>query len=187
MTGGDGDALAWTRERLEPIGEYRIFRLNREWARPPGGGEPWDFYVLDAPDWVQIVPLLPDGRFVMVEQFRHGTRRVTLEFPAGIVEPGETPEECAVRELEEETGYVPGSAEVVGRVDPNAAIQNNELFIAVLTGCRPDGVVDQDSREVIRTRLVDPDAVDDLIARGEFRDAYGIIAWDFYRRHLRGT
>ncbi|NIP79619.1 MAG: NUDIX domain-containing protein [Gemmatimonadetes bacterium] len=137
------------------------------------------------PDWVQVVPLLPDGRFIMVEQFRHGTRRVTLEFPAGIVEVGETPVECALRELEEETGYVGASAEVVGRVDPNAALQSNELFLVEVDGCRPGGQTDQDPRERIRPRIVDPGEVDGLIERGEFRDAYGIIAWDFYRRHLR--
>lgn len=176
--------LIWTRERSESLQETRIFELVREWARAPDGAVQ-DFYVLDMPDWVQIVPLLPDGRFLMVEQFRHGTRRVTLEFPAGIVEPGETPVECAVRELEEETGYLAGSAEVVGRVDPNAAIQTNELFIVVLRDCRPAGERDPDPRERIRPRIVDPDDVDGLIERGEFRDAYGIIAWDFYRRHLR--
>jgi 8-oxo-dGTP pyrophosphatase MutT (NUDIX family) len=184
MSDDPEDGLTWSIERSEPLGEHRIFSLSREWARPPGGGEPRDFYVLDMPDWVQIVPLLPDGSFVMVEQFRHGTRRVTLEFPAGIVEPGETPLDCAVRELEEETGYVADSVDVVGRVDPNAALQTNELFLIVARGCRRAGQRDLDEREAIRTRVVAPDAVDRLIARGEFRDAYGIIAWDFYRRHL---
>jgi ADP-ribose pyrophosphatase len=174
--------LAWRREGSESLGDYRVFSLHREWARPPDGGPVRDFYVLRVPDWVQVVPILPDGRFVMVEQFRPGTRRVTLEFPAGIVEPGETPEECAVRELEEETGFVAGAAEVVGRVDPNAALQTNELHLVLARDCRAGGTRDPDPRERIRTRLVDPGAVDALIERGEFRDAYGIIAWDFYRR-----
>lgn len=185
MTPEPDDGLRWVRERSEDVGEHRIFSIRRDWARPPDGGEARDFMILQMPDWVQAVPLLPDGRFVMVEQYRHGTRRVTLEFPAGIVEPGETPLECAARELEEETGYVPGSVELLGRVDPNAALQTNELFMVVLRDCRPDGTIHQDVREAIRTRVVDPDEVDDLIECGDFRDAYGIIAWDFYRRHLR--
>jgi ADP-ribose pyrophosphatase len=177
------EGLVWIRERSESLQRTRILELIREWARAPDGAIR-DFYVLDMPDWVQIVPLLPDGRFIMVEQFRHGTRRVTLEFPAGIVEPAETPVECAIRELEEETGYRAASANVVGRVDPNAALQTNELFIVVARGCRATGERDPDPRERIRHRIVQPDDVDGLIERGEFRDAYGIIAWDFYRRHL---
>lgn len=188
-TGTDGHShhdsgdLVWEVERSELLQETRIFDVTRQWARAADGAVE-DFFVLRAPDWVQIVPLLPDGRFVMVEQFRHGTRRMTIEFPAGIVEDGESPIECALRELEEETGYVAGSAEVVGRVDPNAAIQDNELFIVVLRDCEPGGELDQDLRERIRPRIVDPGEVDELIELGRFRDAYGIIAWDFYRRHL---
>lgn len=176
-------ALEWELERTELLQRTRIFDLTRQWARAADGAVE-DFLILHVPDWVQIVPLLPDGRFVMVEQFRHGTRRVTIEFPAGIVEPGEAPVECAIRELEEETGYVAGSAEVIGRVDPNAALQDNELFLVVLRDCEPLGELNLDERERIRPRIVDPDEVDGLIERGEFRDAYGIIAWDFYRRHL---
>lgn len=182
-TSDSHDGLVWTLDRSERLQQTRIFEVSRQWSRAPDGAVE-DFYVLAMPDWVQIVPLLPDGRFLMVEQFRHGTRRVTLEFPAGIVEPGETPLECAVRELEEETGYVAGSADIIGRVDPNAALQDNELFIAVLRDCEPDGTLDLDPGERIRPRIVHPSEVDDFIERGEFRDAYGIIAWDFYRRHL---
>lgn len=178
------DALVWPRERSEPVGDFRHFRVHRDWNRSPADAELRDFYVLDMPDWVQVVPLTPDGRFVMVEQFRHGTRRVTIEFPAGLVEPGETPLECGRRELEEETGYVGESAEVVGDVDPNAALQNNLLHIVVIRGCRPAGRMDQDPGEHIAPRIVDPADVDGMIERGEFRDAYGIIAWDFYRRHV---
>ncbi|MFP4624349.1 MAG: NUDIX hydrolase [Gemmatimonadota bacterium] len=180
---GARGGLGWSIQRSEVVEETRLFVLTRQWARAADGAV-HDFLVLAMPDWVQIVALLSDGRFVMVEQFRHGTRRVTLEFPAGIVESGETPLQCAVRELEEETGYVAGAGEVVGRVDPNAALQDNELFIVVLRDCEPMGEVRQDPRERIRTRIVDPDELDGLIERGEFRDAYGIIAWDFYRRHL---
>lgn len=180
---GPREDLIWHHERTETVHETRIFDVTRQWSRSPDG-DVSDFYVLALPDWVQVVPLLPDGRFVMVEQFRHGTRRVTIEFPAGIVEPGETPVECALRELEEETGYRAGSAELVGRVDPNAAIQDNELFIVVLLDCEPDGEVDLDDRECIQPRIVDPDEVDELIECGRFRDAYGIIAWDFYRRRV---
>jgi ADP-ribose pyrophosphatase len=175
------DELKWTLERVETVHETRIFDVARHWTRAHDG-ELADFFILSVPDWVQVVPLLPDGRFVMVEQFRHGTRRLTIEFPAGIVEEGESPVDCARRELEEETGYVAGFAEVVGRVDPNAALQDNELFIVVLKDCEPTGRKDEDPRERIRTRIVDPEEVDGLLERGEFRDAYGIIAWDFYRR-----
>ena len=167
------------------MGDFRHFRVNRDWSQSPQDEQVRDFYILDMPDWVQVVPLTPDGQFVMVEQFRHGTRRVTIEFPAGLVEPGEDPRECAARELEEETGHVGDEPVIVGEVDPNAALQNNLLHIVLIRNCRPTGERDEDPSEHIHPRIVDPDEVDGMIEEGRFRDAYGIIAWDFYRRHIQ--
>ena len=184
MREADG-ALVWPRERSEPVGDFRHFEVVRDWVRSPESEELRDFYVLDMPDWVQVLALTPHGQFVMVEQFRHGTRRVTIEFTAGLVEPGETPAECAVRELEEETGYVGGRVEVLGEVDPNAALQRNRLFLVLIRDCRPTGTKDEDPGEVVRPCVVEPNEVDAMLENGDFRDAYGILAWDFYRRWER--
>lgn len=167
------------------MGDFRHFRVRRDWARSPADGKVLDFYVLDMPDWVQVIALTPAGRFVMVEQYRHGTRTVTREFPAGLVEDGETPVECAVRELEEETGRRGRSAKVIGEVHPNAALQDNRLHIVLVIDCRPVGNEDQDPGEYIRAREADPGEVDAMIDDGRFADAYGIVAWDFYRRWVR--
>lgn len=66
------------------------------------GDEP--FYRFNGPDNVITIPLTPDGRFIMVRQFRPARGNITLEFPAGLIDPGETPKQAALRELHEETG-----------------------------------------------------------------------------------
>ena len=177
--------LVWPCERSDPAGDFRHFEVFRDWSRSPDTDELRDFYVLDMPDWVQVLALTPHGQFVMVEQFRHGTRRVTIEFTAGLFEDGETAAECAARELEEETGYVGDGVEVLGEVDPNAALQRNRLFIVLIRNCRPTGTKDEDPGELIRPCVVEPHEVDSMIENGDFRDAYGILAWDFYRRWER--
>lgn len=176
------DPLFWTRETSEPVGDFRHFRVRRDWNRSPEDGEVRDFYVLEMPDWVQVIALTPAGRFVMVEQFRPGSRCVTLEFPAGLVEEDEAPEESAARELEEETGYRGDRVLTIGQVLPNAALQSNRLHIVLITDCRPIGDEDQDPGEYIRSREADPSEIDAMMEDGRFRDAYGIVAWDFYRR-----
>ncbi len=180
LDSGSGDDLVWPRERSEPVGDFRHFRVRRDWNRSPRHGDVRDFYVLDMPDWVQVVPVTTDGKLVMVEQFRPGSRQVTLEFPAGLVEEGEEPVAAAVRELEEETGYRGGAPVIIADVDPNAALQSNRLFVAVVDNCRRTGERDQDPGEAIRPREVDPEELDGLIESGRFRDAYGIVAWSRY-------
>lgn len=176
------DDLVWPRERSEPAGDYRHFRVRRDWNRSPADGSLQDFYVLEMKDWVQVIAVTQGGELVMVQQFRPGARRVTTEFVAGMVEPGESPIEAALRELEEETGHCGGDAQVIGEVFPNAALQGNRLSIVLVDGCRPTGERDEDPGEFIRPVLRTPEEIDRMIDDGEFREAYGIVAWEFYRR-----
>lgn len=79
-------------------------RFVRERVEMPDGYTT-DWYFVDTPPSVLVVPVTAAGSLVMVRQYRHNLRRHVLEFPAGIVEAGEGLEEAALRELLEETGY----------------------------------------------------------------------------------
>lgn len=105
--------------------------------------------VLEARDWVNVVALTPRERIVAVSQFRFGIRKLSLEIPAGLVDPGETPLAAAVRELDEETGYTAREWKSLGWSFANPAFLNNRVhnFLAL------------DAR---RTRLPHPEAGEDL-------------------------
>ena len=81
-------------------------KVAKETCELPNGKVIDDFYTLWQPDWVLILARTKEGKWVMTEQYRHGTGKIALEFPAGIIDKGETPEEAAIRELQEECGYV---------------------------------------------------------------------------------
>ena len=86
-------------------------KVAKETCELPNGKVIDDFYTLWQPDWVLILARTKEGKWVMTEQYRHGTGKIALEFPAGIIDKGETPEEAALRELQEECGYgVKGNA-----------------------------------------------------------------------------
>jgi len=88
------------------------------------------FSVIECPDWVNVIPVLegPEGRqFLMVHQWRYGSAELSVEFPGGILEEGETPEEGAGRELQEETAFMAGSLIKLGSVRPNPAIMSNTV------------------------------------------------------------
>ena len=94
----------------------------------PHTGKRHSFYRIDSADWVNVVPVTPAGEIVMVRQYRHGLRDVTLEIPGGMVDPGETPEQAAARELLEETGYRAERLEALGSVNPNPALFGNRVL-----------------------------------------------------------
>ena len=88
---------------------YRIdepfLRLRSDVIELPDGEIIDGYFVRESRGFAVIAALTPERRIVLVRQYKHGIRRVTLELPAGTLDPGETPEACAVRELAEETGY----------------------------------------------------------------------------------
>ena len=80
-------------------------KVAKETCELPNGKVIDDFYTLWQPDWVLVLARTKEGKWVMTEQYRHGTGKIALEFPAGIIDKGETPKEAAIRELQEECGY----------------------------------------------------------------------------------
>ncbi len=144
----------WETESSAVVADYSIFRVRKDRCRSPRTRKAHDFWVLETTDWVNVVALTPDDRLVLVEQYRFGCRRPTLEIAGGTVDAGEAPLAAAARELREETGYVADSIVLLGRVEPNPAIQNNRCYTALALGCRPEGAQELDEREdiVVRTR-----------------------------------
>ena len=115
----------WEILRSEPGPNLILFQTRYDWVRNPRNARSMKAVILEAPDWVNIIAVTPEKKVVVVKQFRFGVSKTTVEIPAGIIEPGETPEEAAVRELREETGYTASSWKYLGWFEGNAAFLNN--------------------------------------------------------------
>ncbi len=113
----------------------------------------------------------------MIEQYRHGTGEVTLEFPGGMVDEGETPERAAGREMLEETGYDAREVVVLGRTRPNPAIQDNWIhtFLARDATFRHAPVFE--STEQTAVRLVPLADIPALIANGTINHALVVVGF----------
>ncbi len=177
----------WPRLASDVLGDFEIFRVRRDRVRSPRTGAVLDRHVLEMPGWVNVVPVTRDGRIVLVEQFRHGTREVTLELPAGIVDPGEDPCAAGLRELEEETGFRAAAGRVIGVVEPNPALQDNRSAVVLAEDCVPDGRAAPDEGEDVHVHVVEPAKVRELIARGVIRHAIAIAAWYRYELWVEGS
>ena len=147
---------------------YRVFNLRRDRARSPRTSETHDFYVLESPSWVNIIPLTPTKEVVLIRQYRFGIRDMTLEIPGGLMEPSDSPEEAARRELREETGYREETLIPLGTVHPNPAIQNNLCYTFLAANVFPVGQLVQDEREDIEVVLQPLSEIPRLIRRGQF-------------------
>lgn len=177
----------WKRTRAEPMADCRVFKVRRDWCLSPRDGREHDFYCIEAPDWINIIPLTARGEVVMIEQYRHGTGEVTLEIPGGMVDEGETPERAAAREMLEETGY--DSSEVIrlGRTRPNPAIQDNWIhtFLARDATFRHAPVFASTEHTVVR--LVPLSDVPALIADGTINHALVVAGFYWLSLHQAGS
>jgi ADP-ribose pyrophosphatase len=173
-----GPIKPWRVQRSEPVADCRIFKVRKDVTVNPRTGQPHDMYVLEPPDWVNIIPLTPGEQVIMIEQWRHGTRSVHLETPGGLMDAGETPEQCARRELLEETGYEADRIIHLGTVHPNPAIQTNQQHYVVAKDCRKVAELSLDHAEDIAVRIIPLDAVHRMIERGQI--THGIVIGGFY-------
>lgn len=164
---------SWTLVESREVADERIFRVRHDRYRLEPAGTERDFVVLDSPDWVNVAPLTGDGRLVLIRQYRHGIRRVTLEIPGGVIDHGEPPEEAAVRELKEETGYVPERVRPLGRVSPNPAFLDNHCYLFAAEGCRRLAEPTPDPFERIEVVEVPLDEVPELVRREEI--CHGLV------------
>ena len=161
----------WTVVEEESLQDCRVFTVQRVRSRSPRTGAEHDFFDIDSADWVNVVPVTAEGEVVMVRQYRHGSRTLTLETPGGMVDPGETPAEAAVRELLEETGYAPGEVVPVGGINPNPAIFRNRLHGFVVRDAHRVAEVRNESTEETVVELVPLDALRDRARAGEIDHA----------------
>jgi len=158
----------------------KIFNFRIDRSRSPRTGKVHDFYVLESSDWVNVIPITPEGQVVLIRQFRHGIRKVTLEIPGGILEPGDTPEEAARRELMEETGYQASEMILLGRVHPNPAFLQNQCTTFLARDVFPAGPQAQDEKEDIEVLLRPLDDIPGSIRKGEISHSLVLAAFYFY-------
>ncbi len=173
------DALNWSEMSRETAGDYRIFTVERSVARSPVDGQPRTFHRIQSQNWTQIVPITADGQVVLIRQFRHGTQRVTLEIPGGLVDSGEDPAEAALRECLEETGFRARRAEPLGVVNPNPALFANRLYGYFATGVERERAVQNTGTEVTEPVLVPVSELPGMLLSGEIDHA--LVAQTLWR------
>ena len=143
----------WALLQRTTLLRHGVIALAREDRVNPRTGAPWPFFVIDLPDWVNVVAITPDDEIVLVRQWRVGTGASSVELPGGVVDPGEAPEAAARRELLEETGFTALEFVPLGQVHPNPALQSNRCFFFLARGATRQAEQSLDAGEDVAVEL----------------------------------
>ena len=159
--------------------------VRRDRVRLPTGAVNDEYYVLEYPTWVNVIAIDREGRFVMVEQYRHGLQEVFTELVAGVAEEGEAPLEAARRELLEETGYAGGTWRLSTVLSANPGSQNNLSYSFIATGVERVAEQHLDETEDVAVRLLSRDEVLQLLRSDTLKQALmAAPLWKYFAENL---
>ena len=164
--------------------ETKKFQVVRR-TRTTDDGQERTRDVIRHPGAVVLLPVLDDGRIVLIRNYRVSVGEWLIELPAGTVDPGEAPEATAHRELAEETGYRAASLEFLARFTASPGVVDEWLHLFLATGLQ-SGPTDLQADEDIQLHLVSWDEAMGLIQRGEIHDAKtmaGLLYFGAFRRN----
>ena len=142
----------------------------REWIKHPGA--------------VCCIPILPNGKIALIKQYRYSVRKMMIELPAGKLDKNEAPEDCAIRELEEEIGYKANKITFLTNIHPAIGFANEKMWLYFAEDLvKTNQKLDSDELiEIIPTKL--EDALE-MVWNGEITDVKTIIGLIWADKVLR--
>lgn len=158
----------------ERLFEGKVINLRRDEVILPNGRTGMR-EVVEHPGAVAVVPVTKEGNIILVRQFRHPIGQVILEIPAGKLDPGEAPADCAVRELAEETGFRANKLRKLTAMYTTPGF-SNEIIHLYLAQDLVESDKQPDEDEFIHTEVFTSEQVHQMMASGELCDAKSLVA-----------
>lgn len=143
-----------------------------------------DYYYGESPGAAMVVPVLTDGRLVLVGQYRYLRDKWSIEFPCGGIVAGEQPSVAAKRELLEETGGEADELINIGTFDPLNGLFKDWVHLFLATEVEMRQAIQNTDNETTEIILRRPDEFEDMIRRGEIWDGETLAAWAIARERV---
>jgi len=167
----------WTRKESKEVADCRVFKVREDSCERASDGKAATFYVIENPDWVNVIALTQAKEAVLIEQFRHGSEEIILEIPGGMLDENEARETAAKRELLEETGYSSDEFVYLGKSRPNPAINNNWIYHYAALNCEKTDETAFDEHESVITKLIPLAAIPNLIKSEKITHSLAIVGF----------
>ncbi|HCX58139.1 NUDIX hydrolase [Sphingobacterium multivorum] len=145
--------------------------LRRDTCELPDGRINDHYYVLEYPDWVNMIGITEQNELLVIKQYRHGAGIIALEIPAGTTEAGEDPKNAAVREMLEETGYQFDQIEEIAALYANPATSGNITYSYLMTGGKKVQEQDLDEHEEIDVYRIPLEEAKSMLLDNKFSQA----------------
>ena len=174
----------WDKVSSKFLIKNKIFKLREDRVISPKKESEHPVWVIDTPDWVNIIPITKENEVILINQHRFGTEKLCLEVPGGMVDEGEKPMDAAIRELSEETGYTSSKVIEIGRVEPNPALMSNHTYSYLALDASQTEEQKLDGMEDIEILKKPIDEIPLLIEQGDIEHALVICAFYFYNQYL---
>lgn len=170
--------------------EYLIRRpwltARRDKVRLPTGAVLDEYYVLEYPDWINVIAITPDRQFVFVRQYRYALGKTVNELCAGVCEKGETPLQSAQRELMEETGFGGGDWTEYMTLSANASTMTNLTHCFLAVGVVPQSRQHLDLGEDIEVKMFSESQVKEMLDGGEiYQSLMAAPLWKYFAEKPR--
>ena len=166
----------WQILRSEAGPDLKLFRVRYDWYKNPRNNKDLKRLVLETVDWVNIVAITAEKKIVVVHQYRFGTGKIATEIPGGVLEAQESPQQAAMRELQEETGYTSSSWYYLGAVEPNPAFHTNLCHHWLAERVRKTHTPMLDEGEDITVETLDFEEIRTAIKSGQIKHALALSA-----------
>ena len=184
MKKSSGTPRAKTAKILNSTSIYEgpVFGVRRDEVIEPSGVRAIR-EVITHPGSVVVLPVLPDGRILLIQQYRHATRQYLWELVAGRIDDDENPKAAAARELIEETGYRAKRFQIFLEMFPTPGFLEEKMFLLLAEGLT-GGEAEPEEDEKIISRGYKRKELEEMIRKGKLRDAKSIAGILYYFRYL---
>lgn len=167
---------SWKLVKSEAGPDLKLFKARFDYMQNLENGLTEKMIILEGADSTNVIPVLADGSFLLVRQFRFGTGTTTLELPGGIVDPGEESLQAAQRELREETGYTSSRWTYLGKVPSNPVFMDSYIHHWLAEEVRLTEKTEMDTGELTEAVVLSRDDLKQYLKSGKLEHPHTISA-----------